>query len=321
MTFGFFVVAATLLFLTCVLENSPHVYGYVLVPSGQHRANMGGFKACQNKRKPRTTSLNMMLPWMVNDILLATATTTATESTAAATSSLLDPSTITTGLVSALVLVMAPIFVERRNSNNQDAGGMGENERDPSGGNSGMDRRGTLLTLASGAASLAASDMLLGTAGKLLGGAAGGVSSSVYEARWFSLFRRVAQHRKEYEAAAASPELLAWISRTPAAFANPELRAWVAANRAFNKSRQVAMAAAALEEGMASAGLVAAAAAARTKKTTSPDVATTGNEEDGDVKVNVKDAASKKEPMTQVILADHINETERLEVLPDEQES
>lgn len=150
-----------------------------------------------------------------------------------------------------------------------------------------MGRRGTLTTLVGGAMSFAASDMILGQVGNVLVGSSGGgiAASTVYGARWNGLFSRIAtagaQHG-ETAGAIASPELVAWISKTPAALLNPELRAWIAAQRAFGKSRALASslggAAAVVEEGMA------AAAAARTAVAATAAAAVTTKQKKSDTK-------------------------------------
>lgn len=303
-TFGVFVVASLLLsWWTSGSENSCHVEGFPLVVSKDHRA-VGSLQMQQGKIQRRKTSLNALAPWMVNGFLLSTDTLDgASEGGRNNIAFFLDAGTITTGLISTVVLLMVPVLSDNgvsENGSRQSSDGSSEN---------GMGRRGTLMTIATGAASLAASDMLLGTAGKLLSGVAGGVSSFVYDARWLSLFQRVAQHRKEYEATAASPELLAWISRTPAAFSNPELRAWVAANRAFNKSRQVAMAAIALEEGVASVGVVAAAVVARGAKKNQLETAAIEEEGEGEIFESVD---CKESMVSQVLDTKDKKATERL---------
>jgi hypothetical protein len=146
-------------------------------------------------------------------------------------------------------------------------------------------RRGTLTKLIGGAIGFAASDMILGSAGKILLGVGGGgttttttaaimssSSSSVYGAQWNALFQRIAAaSAKHGEAAAiASPELVAWISKSPAVLANPELRAWIAAQHAFRKGRQVVALTAAVvveEGGMAAATATVATRAVATAAT------------------------------------------------------
>ena len=140
----------------------------------------------------------------------------------------------------------------------------------------GMGRRGTIASLIGGAATLAVSDALLGSAGQLLSGSSPSFSS-IYGARWNALYQRVAtQIGKHGSKAVASPELAAWIAKSPAAWFNPELRAWLAAQRAFSMSRQIVGAAALLEEGIVTAAgatlSAAAAVAGSTSATTTEDI-------------------------------------------------
>ncbi|KAG7349681.1 helicase domain protein [Nitzschia inconspicua] len=136
----------------------------------------------------------------------------------------------------------------------------------------GMDRRGTIMTLVGGAASLVAGDVLLGAAGSILSGSgsaasigSSAVSISPYDGKWNALYQRLQAFKAE-RGVTASPDLIEWVAKSRAAVTNPELRAWVAAQRAMLKSAQVI----GLEEGLVAAAAVAAAATAK-KKTEQAD--------------------------------------------------
>jgi hypothetical protein len=134
----------------------------------------------------------------------------------------------------------------------------------------GIGRRGTIMTLVGTAASFAASDVLLGAAGNILGsgGAVGSAvasvgTASVYDAKWNAMFQRMVAHKNVY-GAVASEELLEWAAASAAAAA-PELRAWIAGQRALQKAVMVLEEAVVVGEGFAVAAAVTAAAAAASK--------------------------------------------------------
>ncbi|KAG7374110.1 helicase domain protein [Nitzschia inconspicua] len=147
-----------------------------------------------------------------------------------------------------------------------------------------MDRRGTIMTLVGGAASLVAGDVLLGAAGRSGSAASIGssaVSISPYDGKWNALYQRL-QAFKAKRGVTASPDLIEFVAKSRAAVTNPELRAWVAAQRAMLKSAQVI----GLEEGLVAAAAVAAAAT--TKKKT--------EQADADGRYNITSREQRQEP-------------------------
>lgn len=126
-----------------------------------------------------------------------------------------------------------------------------------------MDRRGTIMALIGGAASLAAGDFLLNTAGNALSSSGFATAKSMasrfspYAEKWLPMFQRL-QKIKVEQGITATPELVEWVAQSQAAATQPALEAWVAAQRAMIQAGPIGAAA---EEGIATVAAFSAAAA------------------------------------------------------------
>mgnify|MGYP000514458963 CR=1 FL=1 len=179
-----------------------------------------------------------------------------------------------------------------------------------------MDRRDTIFSLAGTGVSFAVSDIILGKLGAVVGSrsVAGKASTAVtrltsmYSAKWNQLYQRVAaQIGKHGSKAVATPELAAWIAKSPAALAHPELRAWLAAQKAFTKV-------AVMEEGMSLAATAAAAAAAavagRTRKNDSQELV---NDKDDVIMASILETTTKSETDSMSLVAEADNNLNLME--------